>query len=691
MSSDTPASGTPRFLSDPALELIIFGGKGGVGKTNCASAAAIALARSQPGRTFTLVSTDPAHSVRDAIHGSALPTNLRVLEIDAPAEHDAFMKAHQQDLAEVAARGTFLDRGDIDNFLQLSLPGLDELMVFLHISTSVHAREQDCIIIDTAPTGHALRLLEMPDFLGRWMEAMDALLAKHRYMISLFGRRAAAPDHLDEFLDGLRETFDATSELLKDRARCTFVPVMLAESLSVAETGDLVRRLEELDIPLSDVIVNRLIPETATSAPLRALRSAQASHLRRLPPELTKRAIWGLPLLADEVLGVDAMANLYGSLIDPVSLADREAARVAVDEVGPAIIADPPRVHGTVALPSAENLRLVLLTGKGGVGKTTMSCAAASAVAQAAGRNVVIVSTDPAHSLGDALAMSLGPTPALVDAAVAPTLRAMELDAASEMESLRTLYAGMLEGMLERMFGSADATFDRDVLERLLDLSPPGLDEVMALTKVVELLESGVDTLVLDTAPTGHALRLLQLPVLVEQWLQSIFAVLLKYQKVIRLPKLQARLVQISKGVKKLRALLEDPARCCILGVAIPTELALAETGDLVEACSHTGVGVSSVIINQVTPPPAPGEAQDALLASVNARELAIIARLRAAHPSLAMAVVERRTAPSGLRDLAALGSALFAQPAANKLSPAPSEARADAPARIPAQAGAAA
>ena len=91
-------------------------------------------------------------------------------------------------LREIAAAGTFLDDEDINQFLNLSLPGLDELMAFFEISSWVEARRYDCIVVDTAPSGHTLRLLAMPELIRRWLGMLEALLAKRRYMRRVFSR-----------------------------------------------------------------------------------------------------------------------------------------------------------------------------------------------------------------------------------------------------------------------------------------------------------------------------------------------------------------------------------------------------------------------------------------------------------------------------------------------------------------------
>jgi arsenite-transporting ATPase len=224
---------TPSFLADPGLRLLLFGGKGGVGKTTCATATALQLARDSPGAAFLLVSTDPAHSVMDSLAGSMPPPNLQVTELDAQAGLAAFKAQHGAKLYAIASRGTFLDPYDISRFLDLSLPGLDELMAWLEIAGWVGAQRYQTIVVDTAPTGHTLRLLAMPALLHNWLGALDALLAKHRYMRQLFSG-AADHDEIDALLEGLGGSVKQMEALLRDSKHSRFVPVMLAEEMSLS-------------------------------------------------------------------------------------------------------------------------------------------------------------------------------------------------------------------------------------------------------------------------------------------------------------------------------------------------------------------------------------------------------------------------------------------------------------------------
>jgi arsenite-transporting ATPase len=583
-------AGVPRFLAPLDLQLLIFGGKGGVGKTTCATAAALRLAARSPQSSFLLVSTDPAHSLADSLADLVPPRNLKVLELDPQEYLLDFKRKHNDKLREIASRGTFLDDEEINRFLDLSLPGLDELMAFLEISAWVEKRVYDCIIVDTAPSGHTLRLLTMPQFLRKWVAMLETLLAKHRYMKWALAR-SRDRDDLDAFLDELTSSVEQMEAVLQDSTRCRFVPVMLAEVMSLRETVAIVREADRLKLPMSDLIINKLHPESHCPV-CREELCLQACELRDLflNTSLPRFALWGIPLHAEEVRGQIALQSFW------------EEARQIREP--PPVVAAPrlsPGVRVNAGIPSpSRGTTLLIFAGKGGVGKTTLACATALHLAERSpGRNVLLVSVGSAHSLSSCLDLPIRSHPERV----APGVTAIEIDSEAEFEALKHQYAGDIEKFLESISSKFDLAFDREVLERTLDLSPPGLDEVMGLTRVMALLASGeFDILVLDSAATGHLIRLLELPEIIDQWLKAFFELFLKYQQIFRLAGFSQELVLMSKNLKKLRQLLNNPAQSALYAVSIPTAMAFEETRDLLTACGRLGIDVPGIFLNLVTP-----------------------------------------------------------------------------------------
>ena len=633
----------PLFLDNRGLQLLIFGGKGGVGKTTCATAAALELAKRSPQSSFLLVSTDPAHSLADSLADLLPPDNLKVFELDAREYLTTFKKAHNDKLREIASRGTFLDDDEISRFLDLSLPGLDELMAFLEISAWVENRSYDCIIVDTAPSGHTLRLLSMPEFLRRWLDMLETLLAKHRYMKWVFSR-SSHRDELDAFLEEMAASAKRMEVLLQDPVHCRFVPVMLAEAMSVRETVSIVKEVDRLKLPMTDIVINRLYPDNPCAV-CRDERLRQSRELRNLfsQTSLSRFALWIVPLYAEEVRGRKALESFWDQ-VEPITEAPPAGRELSV--------APPPRVEAAVPWPPPETT-LLIFAGKGGVGKTTLACATALQLARnTSGKNVLLFSAGPAHSLSSCLEMQIDSRPK----AVSSGLTAMEIDSEAEFRALKNQYAGDIEKFLESVSGNFDLTFDREVLERILDLSPPGLDEVMALTRVMALLASGsYDVLVLDSASTGHLIRLLELPEIIDQWLKLFFELFLKYQQVFRLTRFSQELVAMSKNLKRLRELVSDPARAALYAVSIPTDMAFEETQDLVAACERLPISVPGLFLNLVTPP-----SDCALCFALYRRESLVQKKFQQSLSGKDVTVVYRRGEIRGLRRLAELGKALY-------------------------------
>jgi arsenite-transporting ATPase len=632
----------PSFLDRQSLQLLIFGGKGGVGKTTCATATALRLAKNSPESSFLLVSTDPAHSLADSLADLVPPENLKVRELDSQEYLACFKQKHYGKLREIASRGTFLDEEEINRFLELSLPGLDELVAFLEISTWVEKCSHDCIIVDTAPSGHTLRLLAMPEFLRRWLAMLEALLAKHRYMKWVFSH-SRERDELDAFLEELASSVKRMEGVLQDSLRCCFVPVMLAEMMSIRETVSIIREVDHLRLPLTDIVINQLYPDNLCPV-CGDQRLRQIRQLRNLFSQtlFARFALWGLPLYAEEVRGQKMLESFWDG-VGQITEAPR-----ATTGPSPSLTL---RVEASVQWPPPQTT-LLLFAGKGGVGKTTLACATALQLAQdRAGKKVLLFSTGPAHSLSSCLGIPIGPRPRLVF----PGLEAMEIDSELEFQSLKEQYTEEVQEFLESILSNFDFTLDREVLERILDLSPPGLDEVMGLTRVMALLASGgYEVLVLDSAATGHLIRLLELPAIIDQWLKAFFDLFLKYPEIFRLTRFSQELVTMSKSLKGFRQLLTDPARSAIYAVSIPTDMAFEETRDLLAACLRLGISVAGLFLNLVTPP-----SDCALCSALHCRESLLRAKFQRRLGGREMTVVYRWGEIQGLRRLAELGQAL--------------------------------
>lgn len=280
--------------------------------------------------------------------------------------------------------------------------------------------------------------------------------------------------------------------------------------------------------------------------------------------------------------------------------------------------------------------------GKGGVGKTTCAAATALRLAEAhPRRRFLLVSADPAHSLADVLNTQVSDAPRRL--AMPRNLHVREIDAARALERIRRRYRAAVDGMFERLIrGSAiDATHDRIVMRDLVEFAPPGLDELAAVLELVGLLgedasRQAYDVVVLDTAPTGHALRLLEMPEAVQDWAKMLMRILLKYRTVAGLGDLGAALLQLSRGLGGLRSLLADPAEARLVVVTRAAALPRAETARLLGALRRLRIQVPAMVVNAVG---AGGCTRCRATARHERRELELLGELAAAS-SEAMAVI---------------------------------------------------
>jgi arsenite-transporting ATPase len=248
--------------------------------------------------------------------------------------------------------------------------------------------------------------------------------------------------------------------------------------------------------------------------------------------------------------------------------------------------------------------KMVIFGGKGGVGKTTAAAAYALALAHANPKQKILVfSTDPAHSLSDSFDEEIGEQKHRV--AGCANLDAMEIDPGKWFEELKDRYRTWTDELFASLSGGSrmEIKFDREAMRELVELTPPGIDEIAALGTISDLLDTErYQTLVLDTAPTGHLIRFLELPQVALSWIRTFIKLLLKYKDVMRANQVAEELVAMSKSIKKVIALLTDPERCEFVGVAIPEHMSLEETMDLAKSLERLKVPMHKLLINGVVP-----------------------------------------------------------------------------------------
>ncbi|MCK4340969.1 MAG: ArsA family ATPase [Phycisphaerae bacterium] len=591
------------LANEESLRLVIFGGKGGAGKTTSAAATAIHLARRRPRRRILLVSTDPAHSLADSLDvfvtddPVAVPgtDNLWVRQLDAPQADRRFHMQYDRVLKALIDRGTFLDDEDAQNIVDLPLPGLDEIIAVRELANLLKENTYQLIIMDTAPTGHTLRLLALPEVMESWVHAYSLMQRKHKYMQRTFAGRCT-PDAVDAFLKTLRADVCRVRDLLHNSASTEFVPVANADPLSVAETRRLVDTLANMRIAVRSLVINR-VPADRDCPFCRARHVEAVSWLDRIGQDFEPFNLVRVPLLAGQVRGVGKLERFGAAVFGA------EAAGAPTEDT-PAIDVGKSLRHRQTPLAELlhRNCKFILFGGKGGVGKTSLAAAMALKIAaQRPKDRVLVLSIDPAHSLSDCLDCSVGNQAVRINAP--GLLEAKELNA----EDLFKAYIDEYRRDIARAFdiaGNVELRFDREVMDELLSVWPSGLDEIMALVEMLDLSDA-YDVVVLDTAPTGHLLRFLEMPELARQWLKAIFRIIIKHQTVINLTNIGEKLVQLSRDIRRVQEALINADQTTFVAVTIPETMAVAETHRLLASLKRLGVSCRDLVINMVTSSPA--------------------------------------------------------------------------------------
>ncbi|MFX1787229.1 arsenical pump-driving ATPase [Prescottella equi] len=453
--------GAPRFL--------FFTGKGGVGKTSIACASAVALTRE--GKKVLLVSTDPASNVGQVFGLSigntitdvpAVP-GLSALEIDPEQAADAYRERiigpvrgllPEKELASITEQ--------LSGSCTTEIASFNEFTALLTDETTIAGF--DHVLFDTAPTGHTIRLLQLP---GSWTDFLDDGKGDASCLGPLSG------------LEKQRTIYAGAVAALADPQRTRLVLVARPQRSPLAEIARTHTELADIGLTEQHVVINGVLPAPDRGDALAAsIYDREQAALAALPGDLRKLPLDQVELKATNMVGIDALGALFTT--------EPNTTPTQADSAAVATVPDAP-LSALVDELAADDHGLIMCMGKGGVGKTTIAAAVAVALAER-GHQVHLTTTDPAAHLTDTLAGNL------------ENLTVSRIDPAEATAAYR-----------DRVLTSKGAALDEQGRANLAeDLKSPCTEEVavfQAFSRIIH--ESRRHFVVVDTAPTGHTLLLL--------------------------------------------------------------------------------------------------------------------------------------------------------------------------------------
>jgi arsenite-transporting ATPase len=255
--------------------LTFFAGKGGVGKTTCASSLALQLAKK---KRCTVISVDPAHTLRDVFAREAPPKNLTVEAIDTREKWRRFRETLGDEIERamraLAPKGMTIayDGQAMQKLVEIAPPGADELFAITRLADLIADTEQKAIVVDTAPTGHFLRLIDLPKTAGEWVKEFMRILLRYRELVP--------PGSLGEELIRASRALHSVDATLRSKD-CGVIVVTRPERIVIAETKRLISSVEERGMHVTRVIANYVTPETDCSCD-RSMRSYELAALKQL-------------------------------------------------------------------------------------------------------------------------------------------------------------------------------------------------------------------------------------------------------------------------------------------------------------------------------------------------------------------------------------------------------------------------
>lgn len=446
----------------PLTKYLFYTGKGGVGKTSTACATAVTLADS--GKQVLLISTDPASNLQDVFsteltgQGVAIEAvpGLVVANLDpiqAAAEYRESVLAPYQGKLPAAVLAHMAEQ--LSGSCTVEIAAFNEFSRF--ITDAALAQQYDHILFDTAPTGHTLRMLQLPS-------AWSNFISENTHGASCLGQLAG--------LESKKAMYKQAVETLADSLQTTLILVSRPEVSPLKEAARASQELAELGVTNQTMVINGVLAAYDDSIS-ESLYRKQQQALATMPPDLVSLTTYHIPLRAYNITGIDNVRAFLTQ--DHATLRDEVIQSQSI-----------PKLSDVIEDLYRSNKKVIFTMGKGGVGKTTMAAAIALGLA-AKGKNVHLTTTDPAAHLQFVISKSTNITTSRID----------------EQTELKKYQEEILAKARETM-SAEDVAYVEE------DLRSPCTQEIAVFRAFAQIVEKAEDEIVvIDTAPTGHTLLLL--------------------------------------------------------------------------------------------------------------------------------------------------------------------------------------
>lgn len=548
-------------------KFIFFSGKGGVGKTSMACTTAIYNA--DKGLKTLIVTTDPASNLSDVFEqeiGHKITkihnvNNLYAMEIDPDKSTEEYKERLLAPMRELFDEDMVKIADE-----QLSGPCTAEMASFDKFIDFMGENYYDKIIFDTAPTGHTIRLLELPvDWSKHIEEASKGS-----------GQTCMGPVSM---IQESKDKFDNAIDKLRDKKQTEFIFVMQPEATSLDETLRSSKELGDLGINTSKIIINGFIPREEANSPFFEKRyKMQQKYFEEAREIFREIPIDTMELFYTELKGIERFRiigdTLYdkkplGKIIDKNEFTDVKDVINEKDDVS------------NLIYPRSNAHKNIFFSGKGGVGKTVMACVTAVNTALK-GYKTLLLTTDPAAHIGKVLDKPIGDSPIKIEGI--ENLYAAKIDPKVALEEYKK---NVLEEARKRFNENTVLTMEEE-------LNSPCTEEMAAFQKFIAYAsEEAYDVIVFDTAPTGHTLRLLELPMDWSKQIQVKAGVNADISEEDRIQK---------EKFDRVISMLKDKDKTTFVFVMYPEKTPMVEAYRASQELKSAGIETQIVVANLIIP-----------------------------------------------------------------------------------------